>query len=261
MRPCLALCLALAALPARAAPRLFGWAYPTETDDDGTIEWESWLHLAGRDTAMTPGPGVTPALTFEMWNGATVGLTDRAELAVFGLAVGQSGPAATADALKPLRMGGAFKSQLRYRLLPRTDSGFAVTGIGEFEVLELFPDATNSVELRLAASWGRGPFEVTANLAHRVSAPGATGGGWALSHQSEYALGASWRFGEVFRLGLEVFGHHRWAPGGSLSAFVGPAIGVQKGRFWWVLSHGFARGIAPEAASVAATRSILGVEF
>jgi hypothetical protein len=255
MRP-LAACLLLSlAGPASAAQRFYGWAYPDAVNEEGQVEWEAWIHLAGRDIDYTDADAA-PRLRAELWNGPTVGLTERLELAVFGLVNGQfsrnPGEATNAS------FGASVKIHLRYNLLPRPSAdGLGITVMGGFEQSEMFPISENKIEVRVMGGWRSGRFDGTVNLAHHDYLPGATIPG--APHSTEYDLGASCGLGAVIRLGVEAFGFYHWN-GKAPSLFLGPALFIRKGRFWWSLSHGFGH-LSPEAGATAAARSVVGIAF
>lgn len=257
--PATAAALALSGLalpgPASAAQRFYGWAYPDAVNEEGQVEWETWLHVAGRDIDYSD-PGAAPRLRVELWNGPTVGLTDRLELAVFALLDGQF----SRDPGQPTnaQVGGSLKIHLRYNLLQRPAAdGFGLTVMGGFEAVEMFPISQNKMEVRLMGGWRSGPFDATANLAHLDYLPGGTNP--AAPHATEYDLGASWALGSVVRLGVEGFGFYHWN-GKAPSVFLGGALFIRKGRFWWSLSHGFGQ-LSPESGATAAARSVVGIAF
>jgi hypothetical protein len=232
-----------AAAAARADRRYYAETYSAATAPPGGLDVELWstLHRAPRDGGL------------QLWRHQLeleTGLTDRWDLALYGVWIREQGDRTRFEALR---------AESRFRL--SAPGEWAVDPVLYLEVKKEFPaDAPLAFEGKAILARDQGPWNLSANLVAELELPrgggNETGWGWA--------LGASYEFHPSLRLGAET-----WAaftrvdvPGAPASwerkAFAGPALSLAWSRVWLVLGAGF--GLTGASESVLA-RAIFSVQL
>jgi hypothetical protein len=209
--PLLALAAALAAAaapsPARADQRSYAFTYQPLTAPKGGLELETFTTLAA------PRAGSPQGRTWQEQVELEYGLTDRWDVAVYGVFERPFGGSLEAEAVKV---------ESRYRL---TEPGTSLLdAVAYLELERSFPDGGGTaIEEKLIVGKDFGRFNVAANV-------------WAEQERVHetvlnvgWSAGASWEFSPAFRLGAEGFGEIDDATsstGRQSGAWAGPSIGV-----------------------------------
>ena len=218
---------ALLAVPAlaRADRRYYGETYNASTAPRGSVDLEAWT------TWYQPPKGEVGALS--SWRHQLeleTGITDRWDVAVYGVARQLEGESLEFEAVK-----------LETRLALAAPGAWFVDPVLYLELQKtVVEDKPFSVEEKLILAKDVGALNVSLNVAAEQEFVGGD-----VNPEWSWALGSSWELVPALRLGAEVFGDRvkeAVSPGveQTLSqAWAGPAASIAFGRAWLVLAAGF----------------------
>ncbi len=237
---------ALLAIPAatRADRRYYGETYNASTAPRGSLDVELWTTYAAPPGNAAGVPGLwRHQLELE------TGITDRWDVAVYGVARQVRGEAVEFEAVK-----------LESRLALAAPGTWLVDPVVYVELQKTFvEDRPFSVEEKLILAKDLGQLNVSLNLAGEQEFAGGE-----VEPEWEYALGSSWELVPAFRLGAEIFGDRAKAEVSpalertAWQAWAGPAVSIAVARSWLVLAAGF--GLNGESDALRA-RAILAFQF
>ncbi len=242
----LAAAAAVLAVPAasRADRRYYGETYNAATAPRGSLDVELWT------TYYEPPKDVSGASGY--WRHQLeleTGITDRWDVAVYGVARQLHGESLELEAVK-----------LESRLALAAPGTWFVDPVVYVELQKtVVEDRPFSVEEKLILAKDVGPLNVSLNAAGEQEFVGGD-----VEPEWSWALGASWELAPAFRLGAETFGERAKAevsPGVERTetmAWAGPAVSIAVARSWLVLAGGF--GLNGESDAFRA-RAILAFQF
>ena len=233
--------VALVPAAARADRRYYGETYTAQTAPRGSLDLELWstFHAPPREGGL------------HVWRHQVeleTGITDRWDVAVYNIARQLQGKELEYEALK---------LETRYRLVE--PGRWFVDPVIYLELKKTFvDDRPLSVEEKLILSKDVGRLNLALNLAAEQELVGGK-----LTHDGEWALGASWEIGPALRAGAEAFGAvaaEERAGKDELraQAWAGPAVSIAVNRTWLVLATGV--GLTDSSERVRA-RAVLAFQF
>ncbi|HEX9050266.1 MAG TPA: hypothetical protein VF841_06995 [Anaeromyxobacter sp.] len=228
----------------RADRRYYGETYNASTAPRGSLDVELWTTYADppRDAAGVPG----------LWRHQLeleTGITDRWDVAVYGVARQVRGEAVELEAVK-----------LESRLALAAPGTWFVDPVLYVELQKtLVEDRPFSIEEKLILAKDVGRLNAALNVAAEQELAGGE-----VHPEWSYALGSSWEIVPAFRLGAELFGDVAdvaVSPGverRESQAWAGPAASIAVARSWLVLAAGL--GLNGESDAFRA-RAILAFQF
>jgi hypothetical protein len=233
-----ALGVVLLAAAAAANPRPLPFTYPTDSLSQGSVEIEQFVDLSPVRVDTGPYPQFAPAtaLTTEV----EVGITDRLEIGMYFAFFDDPS------------QGGAFhwdaiKQRARYRF---ADPGEWPVDVAIYLELAEEYDAFE-VEAKVLLQRRLGPVTLDVNLWAEREFYWAGGGAWVLNPTA----GVTYQLRPWLNVGFEYWGHAELGVedagfNEAFHHFIGPALMVQSGKFWWSVApylrlDGFDRGAQP----------------
>ena len=236
---------ALVPVLARADRRAYGETYGAVTAPKGALDLELW------STYHAPPGGAPPGTPYLLRHQVEVetGLTDRWDVAVYGIARQLEGSSTELEAAK-----------LETRFALARPGEWLVDPVLYLEARKAFVDERPfSIEEKLILGKDLGRLNLALNLAAEQELEGGD-----VKPEWSYALGSSWEFLPALRLGAEAFGsfaRETVAAGRRRTEsllWAGPAASLAWSRFWLVLAAGF--GLNDDSDAVRA-RAIFAIQL
>jgi hypothetical protein len=226
----LPLLFVLAANTAEAGRRPFIWTWDTEIVPQGDLELEQWLWAKGRTEAAP-----NRLATNWIWWGPVYGVNDYVELAVPFQVI----------ANRDVTQLESFEADFRIRLLPRGEEAF-VTPLVRLAWHHGIPgNVPSRFDGNLVLRFQNEGMHATVDLGSQLALPSLRGGDAPASMLLTWAAGVAVPVDEGnFTFALETFGEiPALASTAKIHGFVGPSIGITKGRVWATL--GVLIGLTP----------------
>jgi hypothetical protein len=209
------------------------WSYGVDVGEEGESGAELWL---GQNIGSLQGHALATQ-SFNLWTGLTTTLTDRLELAVYGVLTQEPED-------RPLQLTRG-EAQLRLKI-------FDWMGVVAAPVLDTAGDAFGGVAL-VTLQGKAGPLDVVANLGGGYGYDFAPASGGELDASG----GASYPITSVLRVNLEAF-LHTTPRTNTVVGYAGPGIELDKGHFWGILNA----ALGDDSGAVAdCTRLVMGLTF
>lgn len=227
----LPLLLVLLGTSAEAGRRPFIWTWDTEIVPQGDLELEQWFWARSRTDA-TPNRLATNWL----WWGPVYGVNDYVELAVPFQVI----------ATRDVTQLESFEADFRIRLLPRGEEA-SVTPLVRLAYHHGIPGNVSSrFDGNFVLRFETEELHATVDLGSQLSLPALRGSDTPASMLLTWSAGIAVPVNEgQYSIAVETFGEIPTLAraGAPIHGFVGPSIGITKGRVWATL--GLLLGLTP----------------